>query len=226
MALGSIVLAFFRIRSCDAIYVSIPPITLAFPALIASYVSGAPLFVDVRDAYPEVAINLGIWKRDSTIAKVIAAIAELTYRRARTIFCATEGVREAVAERCAPGKDVRVVTNGFDRIRPAESSAGRERGEFVAAYAGNMGLVSGLDVVLDAAALLRDDARIRFLLIGGGSESEPLRERVRAENLENVEFVGVVAPPSRWPPCAMRILRWSRCGGKSSIACRAKCSTR
>lgn len=195
VALGSIVLAFFRIRSCDAIYVSIPPITLAFPALIASYVSGAPLFVDVRDAYPEVAINLGIWKRDSTIAKAIAAIAELTYRRARTIFCATEGVREAVAERCAPGKDVRVVTNGFDRIRPAESSVGRESGQFVAAYAGNMGLVSGLDVVLDAAALLRDDARIRFLLIGGGSESEPLRERVRAESLENVEFVGVVAPP-------------------------------
>jgi glycosyltransferase involved in cell wall biosynthesis len=195
VALGSIVLACLRIRSCDAIYVSIPPITLAFPALIASYVSGAPLFVDVRDAYPEVAINLGVWKRDSTIAKIVSAIADLTYRRARTIFCATEGVRDAVVERCSPGKDVQVVTNGFDRTRPDDTSFAREAGEFVAAYAGNMGLVSGLDVVLDAAALLRDDRRIRFRLVGGGSESEALRERVRTENLANVEFAGVVAAP-------------------------------
>lgn len=192
VAAGAIVLAFTRIRSRDAIYVSIPPITLAVPALIASYVSGAPLFVDVRDAYPEVAVNLGVWKRDSKLARIVAAIAELTYRRARAIFCATEGVRDAVVERCPPGKDVRVVTNGFDRIAPGRSCITRREGDFVAVYAGNMGLVSGLDVVLDAAARLRDDPRIRFVLVGGGSEAEPLQARVREEGLDNVEFAGVV----------------------------------
>ena len=179
---GAVVLALLRIRPGDAIYVSVPPATLAFPALIASYISGAALFVDVRDACPEPAIGA-----DSILAR--------TYRRATVIFCATESVREAVRAHCAPGADLRLVTNGFDRLIPAGACFERTSEEFVAAYTGEMGLVCGLDVVLDAAARLRDDPRFRFVLVGGGSESARLRERAVREGLVNVEFAGV-APPA------------------------------
>ena len=53
-----------------------------------------------------------------------------------------------------------------------------------------MGLSMVLDVVLDAAALLRDDPAIRFVMIGGGSAAAGLRARAAAEGLTNVVFTG------------------------------------
>lgn len=196
VALGAVVLALLRIRSGDAIYVSIPPITLALPALIASYVSRAPLFIDARDAYPEADAGLGALQGESWIAKAVVAIANATYKRAETIFCATESVRDAVVARCGRDKDVLVVTNGVDRTRPAVTAPfERSAEEFVVAYAGGMDLISGVDVILDAAAQLRDELGIRFVLVGGGSEASRLQARVASEDLANVEFAGIVPQP-------------------------------
>jgi colanic acid biosynthesis glycosyl transferase WcaI len=195
-ALGAAVLAVARIRSGDAIYVSIPPIALAIPALIASYVSRAPLFIDARDAYPHAADLLESTREKSLVAWIVAAVAALAYRRARAIFCATQGVKEAIASRCGPDTAVHVVTDGVDRTRPAAVAPfERTNGEFVVAYAGGMDVISGLDVVLDAAAQLRDERDIRFVLVGGGSEAARLRDRVRDEALTNVQFVGIVPSP-------------------------------
>jgi glycosyltransferase involved in cell wall biosynthesis len=191
VAIGAFFVSFLRTQRCSAVYVSVPPITLTLPALTASYVMGAPLFVDVRDSYPDVGINLGLWKRDSTVVKIVTSIVMMLYGRAKTIFCATEGVRDAVAARCPEGKDVQLITNGVDRIEPAiKAPFERRNGEFVAVYAGNMGLVSGLDVVLDAAEALKGEP-LRFVFVGDGSEGARLRELAASKGLDNVEFTGV-----------------------------------
>lgn len=60
----------------------------------------------------------------------------------------------------------------------------RETGRPVVGYAGTHGLANALDVLLDAAALLRVEAHI--VLVGTGPEKERLLERVKCEALENV----------------------------------------
>ncbi len=57
-------------------------------------------------------------------------------------------------------------------------------------YVGNMGLATGLDVVIDAAQRLRGDEGVRFILIGGGADAERLRTRVSDAKLRNVVFTG------------------------------------
>ena len=54
-------------------------------------------------------------------------------------------------------------------------------------YAGTHGFVHGLEVVLDAAELLRDDP-VTFLLVGGGSEKPDLVRGARERGLSNVVF--------------------------------------
>jgi glycosyltransferase involved in cell wall biosynthesis len=46
----------------------------------------------------------------------------------------------------------------------------------------------GVDVILQAAALLRDQPQIEFLLIGGGQTYQQMRQLAEALNLQNVEF--------------------------------------
>jgi glycosyltransferase involved in cell wall biosynthesis len=55
-----------------------------------------------------------------------------------------------------------------------------------------MGLATGLGMVLDAAALLRDRDDLRFVLAGGGLDAAKLQARIQSEGLNNVEFRGVV----------------------------------
>ena len=51
--------------------VSSPPITLALPALLGAFAHVAPLVVNVRDVFPDVAVKIGAWKADSPVASFV-----------------------------------------------------------------------------------------------------------------------------------------------------------
>ena len=61
----------------------------------------------------------------------------------------------------------------------------RAAGKLVLGYAGSHGLPNALDVLLDAAKLLKSQP-VAIVMVGGGHERERLAERVRAEGLTNV----------------------------------------
>jgi glycosyltransferase involved in cell wall biosynthesis len=65
----------------------------------------------------------------------------------------------------------------------------REQGKLIVLYSGSHGLVNALDNLLDAAAILRDEPHVHFLLVGQGPEKESLRQRAGQTGLENVTFL-------------------------------------
>ncbi|HET7815561.1 MAG TPA: glycosyltransferase family 4 protein [Candidatus Baltobacteraceae bacterium] len=176
----------------DAVYVSSPPITLALPALFLSYLLRVPLIVDVRDAYPDVAVKMGVWKKGSLVTRLVSGAARALYRRASAIACVTQTVRDEVVARAgnAAARKTFVAPNGFDPVEAQrEPVYRRSYGEFVAAFAGNIGVATGVDVIVDAAALLRGRA-VQFVLAGGGAALPALRERILNEGLDNVSLLG------------------------------------
>jgi colanic acid biosynthesis glycosyl transferase WcaI len=175
----------------EAIVVSSPPITLAAPALAAAFAHRAPLIVDVRDVFPDVAVKMGAWEPDSALAQTVGRIADALYARAALVSSVTAPqCAEIVARGVDPAK-VALFSNGFDPVEPAAvPPVAPLPGVRDVVYAGNMGLSMGLDVVIDAAARLRDDPTIRFVMVGGGSAAAGLRARVAAEGLPNVVFTG------------------------------------
>jgi glycosyltransferase involved in cell wall biosynthesis len=175
----------------DAIVVSSPPITLALPALLATFAHRAPLVVDVRDVWPEIAVKMGSWRSGSALARLVGAAADALYRRASLITCVTDTACEEIVARGVPGAKVVVAPNGFDPVAPAAAPAfPSQPGVRDVVYVGNMGLATGLDVVLDAAAALRADRTVRFVMVGGGADAPRLRARTDAERLDNVCFTG------------------------------------
>lgn len=57
-------------------------------------------------------------------------------------------------------------------------------GKFVVGYSGNLGRAHEFETMLATAERLRDDARIVFLMIGGGRRFEQLIKAVKARGLE------------------------------------------
>ncbi|HEX6790963.1 MAG TPA: glycosyltransferase [Candidatus Krumholzibacteria bacterium] len=90
--------------------------------------------------------------------------------------------RAAVA---APGSRVRVLPVGYDDavFRPAPARDGD--GIRVLFYGSYLPL-HGVDVIVEAAALLRDERDIHFTLIGGGQTFDDVAGRVRGAGLRNV----------------------------------------
>lgn len=175
----------------DVVIVSSPPITLALPAFAASMAHRAPLVVDIRDVFPDVAVKMGAWKADSKIARLVGRVADALYGRAKLVTSVTQPQCDEIVARGVDPAKVMLASNGFD---PVESAAvppvAPVPGVRDVVYVGNMGLSMALDVVIDAAVLLRDDPTIRFVMIGGGSAAAGLRSRVAAAGLSNVIFTG------------------------------------
>jgi glycosyltransferase involved in cell wall biosynthesis len=175
----------------DLVVVSSPPVTLALPALLGAFAHVAPLLVDVRDVWPEIAVAMGSWKADSRVAKLVGRVADALYARAALVTCVTETARDQIVARGVDPAKVLLAPNGFDPVVPAaRAPIAPLPGVRDVVYVGNMGLATGLEVVIDAAALLRDDATMRFVLIGGGADAARLRARAVAAGLTNVVFTG------------------------------------
>jgi colanic acid biosynthesis glycosyl transferase WcaI len=108
---------------------------------------------------------------------------------------------ETMADRLIEGKGadpsrLTVIHNWADTaaIVPSERQNAFSRahgldGKFVVLHAGNIGLSQNLDMVIDAAAALRDREDILFLFIGGGNRKPALEQAAADRRLGNVRFL-------------------------------------
>ena len=63
------------------------------------------------------------------------------------------------------------------------------RDKFYAIYAGNIGRMQNVELVIRAAEKLKANANIRFLIIGGGADKENIEKEIKEKNLSNVTML-------------------------------------
>src|SRR5207249_7913525 len=69
---------------------------------------------------------------------------------------------------------------------------------FVVIHTGSMGYKQGLETLIEAATLARDDRGLLFVLQGDGNQKEMLERAARRRGLENVVFLPL-APADTFP---------------------------
>jgi len=131
---------------------------------------------------------------------MLERLAAALYRSAAHIVTVTEAQRAAIVSGGVPADRVSVVPNGVDRAfadagaaaRSVLAAAGTAQpdGRFIVTYIGTIGMAHHLETLLEAAALLREDSRFFFRLVGEGARRPALEAQARAAGLSNVEFCG------------------------------------
>jgi glycosyltransferase involved in cell wall biosynthesis len=176
----------------DVVVASSTPLTVALPALAARAARGTPFLFEIRDPWPELPRAMGGVPRPALAAMEV--LADAACRRAAAVVALSEGMADTAIARGADPARVHVVPNGCDlhlfgpQVAPWRPPQARS-GECLAVYAGAHGRANGLDALLDAAALLRGQARLRILLVGEGSARPALMARAAAQGLDNVTFL-------------------------------------
>lgn len=182
----------------DVVIVSSPPLFVGLTALILSWIKGIPFVFEVRDLWPDSAIETRVLK-NKVLIKLALGLEKYLYRKAARITVLTPAFSDELIKRkhVDPQKLI-LVPNGADFELAGEVLAGmniqdfRKQHEledkFVIAYVGAHGIANNLMQMLETAEILREE-NVCFLLIGDGMEKEKLIRYAEQRNLNNVKFI-------------------------------------
>lgn len=182
------------IRDVDVIVIESPPLFLGIAGYLISRMKRVTYLLYVADLWPGAAVALGALK-NPTLISLSEALERFLYGHAARVITVTRGLRRAIIEKGMPETRVALLTNGVDtkRFHPAVDPAPAvERlgldDRLTVAYAGTHGMAHGLEVVVEAARLLRDEPGIRFVMVGEGAEKAALVRKAAGYGLENLHF--------------------------------------
>ncbi len=190
---SSLVVGLLSAPRCDVLICESPPLFLGFSAYVLSRLKGARLVMNISDLWPESAVQLGMLKPGLALS-ALEWFERFLYRSTVMVTCQTEGIVAGV-KKSLPDARTLLFPNGVDpdMFPPTPHDPAFQRsleipaGHFVVGYGGNHGRSQGLSLVLDTAALLKDE-NVQFVLFGDGPEKEELQENAKALGLKNLRF--------------------------------------
>lgn len=188
--------AALRSGPADIVMGTSPPIFQALSAWLVAALRRRPFLLEIRDLWPEFAIDIGVLTNPILIA-LARWLEHFLYARATHILVNSPAYRDYLLGKGVPSAKISLIANGVDpgMFDPAASGESIRKeygldGKFIAMYAGAFGLANDLPTVLKAAHRLQDQPHIQFLLVGDGKERHNLEAQARALNLTNVTFTG------------------------------------
>lgn len=194
-------------RRPDVIFASSPPLPVGGAGLAVAARHRRPWVLDVRDLWPDAAVALG-QVEEGPLLSAARRLERRLYRSSAAITVTTEPTRQLIEGRGGAGK-VALISNGTteDFLRagarePDEHPLGDRKGVFRWTYAGNLGMVAGLETAIDAARELGEG--FQLVLVGDGSRRKELERLASDVPAGQVEFLDAVPPAE-----AARLMRAS-----------------
>lgn len=181
----------------DVVITTSPPPLVSISGWLIARLKRAKLVYDVRDIWPDVALEMGSFAEGSIFCRVFRWIANFMYRKADLITTVSPGKVRSLGEKLDGSIRHKVlpVANGYDLRNDLEIRNGDAVARFglkdrpTCVYIGNVGLAQGLESLLDIAANTKHKD-IQFLIFGSGAEKESLEAKARERGLEQVRFCG------------------------------------
>ncbi len=187
-----------RKKKFDVIIATSPPLFIGIIAWVASRIKRIPYVFEVRDLWPESAIDTGVLT-NPVIIRFAYWFEHFVYRGSCMINVLTPAFREKLIKlKGVPPDKISFIPNAcdfslsdhliesFDRI-----AFRKERGwtdKFVVTYVGAHGVANHLVQLLDAAAQV-SNTPVHIVLIGDGMQKPWLQEEAKRRAISNVEFI-------------------------------------
>lgn len=184
-------------KKFDVILVTSPPLFVGITAYVLSKIKSVPFVFEIRDLWPESAIDTGVLK-NKMIIKFAYWFERFIYKKATLINVLTPAFREKlINDKKVPAEKVIFIPNAAD-FSLAESIQEKFdavafkkelklQDKFVITYVGAHGVANHLIQLVEAAERLKD-TNLVFQLIGAGMQKDMLIKEVSQRKLDNVIF--------------------------------------
>jgi glycosyltransferase involved in cell wall biosynthesis len=180
----------------DIIFATSTPLTIAIPAVYASWRSRVPMVFEVRDLWPAVPIAIGAIK-NPVMKWAAIQLERFAYRHAARIVALAPGMRNEIVAAGYPAEHVAVIPNGcdfdnFSDAAPAQQL--RQQHSWLGSrpllvFTGTFGLVNGMAYLVRLAdAIFMIDPEIRIVAVGTGREYDLTRQLAAELNVLDKNF--------------------------------------
>lgn len=156
-----------------------------------------PMIFWTLDLWPESLISAGGFKNKFLIKNQTKMVSKV-YDQCSKILIGSKGFEKSI---CKKGdfKDKLVyfpnwaedvkgeIPPDFD-INKVEPFASKKENDFILLFAGNLGEAQNLDAIIEAAYLLKNENRIKFVFVGDGRRKKNLENIVKEKSLHNTVF--------------------------------------
>lgn len=185
-----------KIKS-DFVIASSGPITIGIPGLISTWWSKKKLIFEVRDLWPDGAIELGLIK-SGFLKMVFRKFESICYKKSAFVVPCSLGMEKNIKTRFL-GVDTLVIPNASDN-----NLFNDYNGDFifpnwlkstdrVLIYTGSLGLMDACEEIIHGFNLIENKSDLKLVFIGDGSERKVLEKLTETFHLqESIFFTGLI----------------------------------
>lgn len=152
----------------------------------------------LQDVWPDNAVASGLIGQGGLIYKFFEFWQKKVYKKSDKIICISADMKQFIIDKGVKESKLQVIHNWGYTDDTVDISW--EENEFVkkyqldedvfyAIYAGNIGRMQNVELIIRTAKQLKDKQNIRFLIIGDGVNKESIEQLAKQECLENVIFL-------------------------------------
>lgn len=184
-------------KKYDIIYATSPPIFAGIAGVLASKWLKTKFVFEVRDIWPDAAVDTGKINRKSLFFRWGRNIEKWIYRNADLIIPVTTDSEKIIKERCG-NTPTKVITNGVDldtftRCNNPEEMVDEkyDTSKFRVGYVGSLGVIHDIETFINAAKLCEAIPDIEFVIVGDGGARKKLEKAIKKINPTNLTWLGL-----------------------------------
>ncbi len=180
----------------DAVFIQSNNIAGFLVHAIRKRLGNVPITYNVQDIFPYNAAYSGMIKKGKILFCMLAAVQRYGYMHCDHIITISEDMRDLLIEDGVPKDKINLVYNWSYQDDPYNKAhldmtipnTLFNKKYVNVVYAGNIGVMQNVDVIIEAAALMGAQSDIWFHIIGDGSYKKDLQDKADNLGISNISF--------------------------------------
>lgn len=184
-------LAILRLKNVDLLFEDVS--YSSFWTVAAAKLKGIKIIAMLQDVWPDNAVQSHLVSQGSLLYKYFEIWQRYVYKNADRIICISDDMKKFIVSKNVSAEKIDVIYNwGYsDELVDIDWESNEfvkkyhlNKEKFYAVYAGNIGKMQNVEIVVNAAKKLQNRSDIVFLIIGEGAKKAEIEKM--ASTLENV----------------------------------------
>lgn len=184
-------------REYDVVLATSTPLTVAIPALAAKWFTRRKVVFEVRDVWPDAAIDAGVLKNNLLIW-LASKLEIITYQTVDHIVPLSTGMADNIHRKGIAKAKMTMLPNCSDLewFDPAKLDRQAIREEldaqdtFIVLYVGAISLANDMPFLVKTMHKTKDDPSVCWWFVGSGNRLDYLRQQAKDRQIGNVVFWG------------------------------------
>ena len=152
------------------------------------------IIYNVQDAFPYNAVYSGRMKIHSPAFKLFSSLQRYAYKHSDNIITISEDIKDLLVNEGAEKDKIEVIYNWSYQDKPyhfidyTPVSHIFDFQYFNVVYAGNIGVMQNVDLLIETAKQMKKDKKYWFHIIGEGAYKSKLEKKAKEYQIENISF--------------------------------------